>query len=83
MEISNQCARLIANAIIHYNSAILSRLKIKYEAEGNYKGLAILKKISPVAWQHIHFQGHFVFSSNAKIIDLEAMINKVVLQRRK
>jgi hypothetical protein len=30
IEISNQCARLIANAIIYYNSAILSRLLIKY-----------------------------------------------------
>jgi hypothetical protein len=26
IEISNQCARLVANVIIHYNSAILSRL---------------------------------------------------------
>ena len=59
--ISNQCGRLIANAIIHYNSAILSKLKQKYEAEGNTKALAMLKKISPVAWRHIHFQGHFIF----------------------
>jgi len=44
IEISNQCARLIANAIIHYNSAILSKLKLKYEAEGNEKALARLKK---------------------------------------
>ena len=29
IEISNQCARLIANAIIYYNSAILSRLVAK------------------------------------------------------
>ena len=37
IEISNQCARLIANAIIHYNSAILSKLKLKYEAEGDQR----------------------------------------------
>ena len=30
IEISNQCARLIANAIIDYNSTILSRLLAKY-----------------------------------------------------
>jgi len=78
IEISNQCARLIANAIIHYNSAILSKLKLKYEAEGDHKALALLKKISPVAWQHIHFQGHFIFSGD-KIIDLDAIINKVFL----
>jgi hypothetical protein len=79
VEISNQCARLIANAIIHYNSAILSKLKLKYEAEGNQKGLAMLKKISPVAWQHIHFQGHFIFS-NHKEIDLDAIIDKILLR---
>lgn len=78
IEISNQCARLIANAIIHYNSAILSKLKLKYEAEGNHKALARLKKISPVAWQHIHFQGHFIFSGD-KIIDLDTIINQVSL----
>lgn len=82
IEISNQCARLIANAIIHYNSAILSKLKLKYEAEGDYKALALLKKISPVAWQHIHFQGHFIFSGD-KIIDLDAIINKVFLHKVK
>jgi len=78
IEISNQCARLIANAIIHYNSAILSKLKLKYEAEGDHKALKLLKKISPVAWQHIHFQGHFIFSGD-KIIDLDAIINKIFL----
>ncbi|OPD99722.1 hypothetical protein APA08_28980, partial [Pseudomonas aeruginosa] len=35
IEISNQCARLIGNAIIFYNSAILSLLLTKYEAAGN------------------------------------------------
>jgi hypothetical protein len=78
LHISNQCGRLIANAIIHYNSAILSKLKLKYEAEGDQKALAMLKKISPVAWQHIHFQGHFIFSGD-KIIDLDEIINKIFL----
>ena len=31
IEISKQCARLIADAIIYYNSAILSRLLTKHE----------------------------------------------------
>lgn len=80
LEISNQCGRLIANAIIHYNSAILSKLREKYEAEGNQKGLAILKKISPVAWRHINFQGHFIFTEGGKAIDLDAIINNLVLK---
>ena len=45
IEISNQCARLIANAIIYYNSAILSRLLARYEASGNAKALTMIKKI--------------------------------------
>jgi len=39
IEISNQCARLITNTIIYYNSAILSQLLTKYEASGNAKAL--------------------------------------------
>lgn len=79
IEISNQCGRLIANAIIHYNSAILSKLKLRYEAEGNEEALALLKKISPVAWRHIHFQGHFIFS-DSRGIDLDAIVAKLILK---
>jgi TnpA family transposase len=39
IEISNQCARPIANVIIYYNSAILSRLLNRYEASDNSKAL--------------------------------------------
>ncbi|MFI4954569.1 MAG: Tn3 family transposase [Gammaproteobacteria bacterium] len=76
VEISNQCGRLVANAIIYYNSAILSKVLEAYEKAGNKKGLAFLKKISPVAWAHIHFQGHFVFSDEITI-DLNALIAKL------
>ena len=38
IEISNQCARLIANAVIFYNSAILSRLLMKYEGAEKRQG---------------------------------------------
>src|SRR6202011_1962972 len=61
LEISNQCGRLIANAIIYYNSAILSRLLTRYEASGNAKALVLIKKMSPAAWRHIHLNGHYTF----------------------
>jgi hypothetical protein len=35
--VSNERGRLIANAIIYYNSAILSKTKDKFEAEENTK----------------------------------------------
>ena|GEM_PF-2638174 len=37
IEISNQCARLVGNAIVFYNSAILLLLLTKYKACGNEK----------------------------------------------
>jgi TnpA family transposase len=74
IEISNQCARLIANAIIYYNSAILSRLVAKYEASGNTKALALIQKMSPAAWCHIHLNGHYKFRSDGQVIDLDVII---------
>ncbi len=62
IEISNQCGRLIANAIIYYNSAILSRLQQKFEAQGNTKALEVLIRISPVAWWHILLKWPLHFS---------------------
>ena len=79
LEISNQCGRLVANAIIYYNSAVLSKLRDKYEAEGNTKALNLLRKISPVAWGHIHFHGHLVFT-NEKVIDLDEIIKTLILK---
>jgi TnpA family transposase len=90
LEISNQCGRLVANAIIHYNSAILSKLRDKHEIErdpinsqtdqvkNNQRALGLLKRISLVAWRHIHFQGHFIFS-DVRMIDLDGMIRGLVL----
>ena len=78
--ISNQCARLIANAIIYYNSAILSRLLTKYEASGNAKALALIKKLSPAAWRHIHLNGHYTFRGDGQVIDLDTIVAGLVLR---
>jgi hypothetical protein len=74
IEISNQCARLIANAIICYNSAILSHLLTKCEASGNAKTVALLTRISPAAWRHILLNGHYTFNSGGKMIDLDTLL---------
>jgi TnpA family transposase len=74
VEISNQCARLIANAIIYYNSAILSRLLTRDSPSPNPKDLAMIKKVSPAAWRHIHFNGHYTFRGRAEVIDLDAIV---------
>lgn len=73
-EISNQCGRLISNVIVYYNSAILSRLLERLEAEGNAKGIEALTRISPVAWQHILLNGHYTFHSSNEIMELDALV---------
>ncbi len=67
IEISNQCARLIGNAIIFYNSAILSLLLTKYEAAGNAKALALITQMSPAAWRHILLNGHYTFQTDGRV----------------
>ena len=80
IEISNQCARLIANAIIYYNSAILSRLLTKCEASSNAKVLALIKQMSPAAWRHVLLNGHYTFHSNGQLIELDAIMAGLKLE---
>jgi hypothetical protein len=79
VEISNQCARLLANAVIYYNSAILSRLATRYEACQNTRALALVKKTSPVAWRHVHLNGHYTFRGSGQAVDLDAIVAGVDL----
>lgn len=78
--ISNQCGRLVANAIIYYNSFLFSKLLQKYSDPHRQKSLlALFAKISPVAWQHIHFLGYFSFCNNICSINIDAILADFVL----
>jgi hypothetical protein len=80
VEISNQCAVLVANAIIYYNSVILSALLDKYRSANNHKKIsAILNKISPIAWQHIHLLGQYTFQNKQHHIDINKILAEVQL----
>jgi TnpA family transposase len=79
IEISNQCARLVANAIAFYNSAILSRLLTKYES-GNEKALALVTSTSPVAWRHVHLGGRYAFRDGGQAIDLDTIVQGLTLE---
>ena len=78
IEISNQCARLMANAIIYYNSAILSRLLVR--CQGKPKALALITSTSPVAWRHLLLGGHYTFEDGGKTIDLDALLDGLELE---
>jgi TnpA family transposase len=69
----NECSRLIANAVIFYNTALLSRIYEQKLAAGDATAIEILRGISPVAWQHVNLFGSFEFSETGAMVDLDAM----------
>jgi len=69
----NECARLIANAIIYYNTLLLSRVFEQKLATGDTEAMTILQGISPVAWRHINLIGAFDFTAAASPVDIEVL----------
>ncbi len=62
-QIWNECSRLITNAVIYYNTVLLSRVYEQKQAANDQQAQAIIKGISPVAWQHVNLFRTFEFSS--------------------
>lgn len=77
--ITNQCGRLTANVIIAYNTILLSALLERYRAAGDHRALRTLRNLSPVAWQHVHFLGRYLFRGSRPPIDLVALLANVTL----
>ncbi|HAK5802690.1 TPA: Tn3 family transposase [Salmonella enterica] len=73
----NDCARLIANCVIYYNSAILSGLVEKFEKENNKKAIDVLANLSPVAWRHILLGGNYSFEDQVAITNLDSLLEGV------
>jgi Tn3 transposase DDE domain len=70
---------LIANVVIAYNSLLLSGLLERCLATYNGKTpLDFLRRISPAAWQHLHFLGHYAFRDKRNPIDLESILAGVI-----
>ena len=74
----NECARLLTNAIIYFNSLILTRLLKYFEEEGDDKKLEIIKQVSPVAWHNINLNGTYSFSFEQKLLDLNEIMQTIV-----
>jgi hypothetical protein len=70
----HECRRLITNCIIFYTMTMLSRALAHNEATGDTAGAALLTQLSPVAWQHINFDGRYEFTTGPDPIDLVAMV---------
>lgn len=49
----NECAHLLTNVIIYFNSLVLSRLLVHFAKQNDIKNAELIKKVSPVAWVKI------------------------------
>jgi len=69
----NECSRLIANAVIYYNTLLLSRVYERKQADDDQEAMNVIKGVSPVAWQHVNLFGTFEFNQTASEVDIDAL----------
>ena len=72
-QIWNECSRLIANAIIYYNTLLLSRVYEQKLAAGDLEAIKVLKSTSPVAWRDVNLIGNFDFTTSSTPVDIEVL----------
>jgi hypothetical protein len=53
--------------------ALLSKVYAQKSAANDQQAMAIIRGISPVAWQHVNLFGTFEFSPTASTVDLNAL----------
>jgi TnpA family transposase len=76
----NECSRFVANCIIYYNALLLSKAYEIQEKLGNTQALEFIKRLSPIAWRHINFNGQYEFTSISTGIDLDSMVATLVFK---
>lgn len=74
-QIWGECSRLIANCIIYYNASILSNMLD--HKEKRWQNSDALKRISPVAWQHINLYGRYEFNNYQEPVNMDAIIQEL------
>lgn len=72
-----ECSRLLTNAIIAYNATLLSDLLQHHQAQGNNEQIQLLRRVSPVAWQHINFHGRYQFNRPPVIVDVPNLVRQL------
>lgn len=77
IELWNECARLLANAVIYFNSLVLSNLLAHFEEVNDDAKLDIVKQVSPVAWGKVNLNGTYSFSFDDDLIKMEDIISPI------
>ena len=73
-QIWNECSRLLTNAIIYYNSLLLSGVYEQKLAANDQAAIAILRETSPVAWRNVNLFGAMDFRANPVTVDIAALV---------
>jgi hypothetical protein len=73
-----ECSRLLTNDIIYYNATILSNLLAYKEAQGDTESVALLARVSPVAWQYINWYGRYEFRKQLEAINMNAILQVLI-----
>ncbi len=72
-QIWNECSRLVANAIIYYNTSLLSKVYEQKSTAGDDEAIKVLQGVSPVAWRHVNLFGKIEFTAKALVVDMDAL----------
>lgn len=72
----NECAKLLTNAIIYFNSLILTRLLEHFELTDDDKRLEIIKQVSSAAWHNISLSGTYSFSFEQNMLDMDDIMRQ-------
>ena len=62
--IFKECTRLVCNAILYYNSVILSKIYTGFLKNGQHVQIEMLKHISPASWVNVNLYGMFEIKNN-------------------
>ena len=73
-QIWNECSRLIANAIIYYNSVLLSGVYEQKLVANDEAALAIIRGVSPAAWRNVNLMGAMDFRADGSPVNMEALV---------
>jgi hypothetical protein len=67
---------LITHYIIAYNATVLSDLLQHHRRAGNAHQSEFLRRVSPVAWQHINLHGRYEFNKPPQMIDVASLVQQ-------
>lgn len=80
-QIWDECSRLIASCVVYFNCFLLSNIISEKEKTCNNDEIINLKKISPIAWRHIHFYGRYDFKNDEEFLDISEILSSISNQK--